>query len=201
MINLYQSQFDKAIYDTNCIIFYRFNFQEKLSGEMRSISHPFYDKIGKLTSRILNHNWKIYTIQMAWTEIENKGVAKIVEELLREMRLYTHIYGRRISEKLLKSLENLKSKNWFIIDNFFSSYNQLKRLREFYANLPDSDKKKRLIDKNKKPFPDDVDLSLIIYSSEIIGLLVSADHDICDFKYELEKNSLCPMILPLWEIN
>jgi len=201
MANQYLLQFDKAIYDTNCIIFYRFNFKVKLRGKFISISHYFYSKIDKLTSKILNSGWTIYTIQKAWEEIKLKGAAKIVEELLKAKKLYNHIIARSIVRKLVKSLDELKSKRWFIIDNFCPSSDQLKQIIKFYTELPHSPKKERLIEKNKKPYPSEVDLSLIIYSSKIRGLLVSTDHDICDFKDELEKNNLCSKILPLWEIN
>jgi len=201
MITYYLSQFDKAIYDTNCIVYYRFNFQEKYKGKILSIFHPFHSKIDKLTSKILNEKWHIYTIKIAWEEIQNKGIAVIVEDLLKEKGLYTEIIARRLSQKLLNSLNDLKSKSWFIIEDFLPSDDRLDQVKQFYINLPDSSEKKRLIDKNRRPFPSYVDLSLIVYSKKIRGLLVSTDHDICDFKDELEKNNLCSKILPLWEIN
>lgn len=194
------SQYSKAVYDTNCIIYYRFHCKVRVNGKEIVLKPPQYEKIDKITSKFLNQRIEIHTLKIALDEIYKKGIPQIVEEFLRNKyggKNNFYILVRNCTVKIKNSIQRLKTSNWFRVVDFSPQPNIVAKVRNFYASLPYSGKKQRLIDKNNDPYPSYVDLSLIIYSGEIQSPLVTNDSDIYDFEQELVHMGYCYKIIKL----
>lgn len=197
-------EYSKAVYDTNCIIYYRLNFSRKFKKKEINLTPDEFYIVGRITSQFLDKNYTIHTLKIAFDEILKKGIATIVEQFLvrkyrdlRERHGLRRIASRYFEEKVSRSIEELKEKEWFFIVECSPLRCFLEQIKNLYKGLPDSPEKQRLIQKNKVPYPNDVDISLIIYSKAIGSPLLTNDRDIYDFKPELEMNNCCTKIIPL----
>ena len=199
-MNFDLSDYSKVVYDTNCIIYYRLNFSI-LSGKKKiNLTPPEYSIVERITSQFLNKDYTIHTLKIAFDEILRKGIANIIEEHLTKKYPYLRnqwIAIRHFEEKATRSIQELKNKKWFWIVNCSPLPYFVEQIKSFYKALPDSPEKQKLIDKNKAPYPSDVDISLIIYSRTIESPLLTNDRDIYGFKAELETTNYCTKIISL----
>lgn len=203
LMNFNFSDYSKVVYDTNCIIYYRLNFSISFHKKKIKLTPTEFPIVEKITSQFLNKNYTIHILKIAFDEILKKDIAVIIQEYLIEKYPFLKRSGlmwiavRNFETKATKSIQELKNKGWFCIVEYLPSPCLIEEVRNFYKSLPDSPAKQKLTKKNKDPYPDDVDISLIIYSKTIDSPLLTNDRDIYDFKTELGTNNHCEKIIAL----
>lgn len=201
------------LYDANCIIYHCFFATERYKKKTIQFKYPlFSEKIQNLTNFFCKEDIKIITISDIWKEIFNKGIATIVEEVIREYYVhYYKIFKRRkfppllklkLNKKLERKISGLKEKEWFNLIQYNPSNEDVADIAGFYL----SQKKTKTMEKIRKTkgiygeiLPSRADLNLLKYSQINKIPLLTNDMDIVRFRKDLEKRKLCYKIYPLLE--
>jgi len=204
-------RFDKVVYDTNTILYYCFNHQEKIRGKSvpcRVIE--FTHKSLRCTQYFINSEIAIETIKKVIDEIFQKGVAKIVDEYcdnihtkdlmgINRSRDVPHAIKLRLYKKTEEKINQLKIKPWFSVVDYNINSNNLETIKVFFKSLESTPKMiAHMIEKKRSvPWPSDVDMLLLSYSKENNAPILTNDKDFTNFVEELENEGLCFGIIGL----
>lgn len=202
------------LYDANCIIYHCFFATERYKKRTIQFKYPeLSEKTQNLTNFFCKENITILTISDVWEEIFTKGVAAIVEELIRDYCTYYYgIFKRRrfppvlklkLNKKLERKILGLREKEWFKVVDFTPSQEEVVDVVNFYL----SQKKSKTMQEIKEfkgrytDVPSKADINLLKYSQINKIPVLTNDKDLIGFKKELEKRSLCYKIYPLSKVK
>lgn len=202
------------LYDANCIIYHCFFATERYKKNTIQFKYPrLSEKTQELTNFFCKENIKILTISSVWEEIFTKGIATIVEEVIKDnFSFYYSVFRKkkfppivklRLVRKLERKILGLEEKEWFEVVDFNPSEQQTEDVISFYL----SQKRTETMEKIKelkgryRELPSKADINLLKYSQVKKIPILTNDMDLIWFRKELEKQNICYKIYPLLDVD
>jgi len=210
-MNFKELSFSQALYDTNVIIYYCSHFSEELMGEKIDLCIIETERAHELTKELLELDKTIITLNLILDEIENKGIAKFIDDFCDKPEIMDKLgtdtipdrLRQKFAEKMERKLRKLRANDWFDVVEYMPSLSCISILKQFYLSLDGTPIMMEHFHRkgNYNPIPSCQDRALLCYSSEFDVLLVSNDSDITDFITELKREGHCFEIFDLNECN